>query len=191
MEYSRKNSYFNTFSLYSFILLNKFEIMDEEVPVRKTAEEWKKIGNDAFTKKDYHAAIQAYTEAISEKADDHSFYSNRAICYYNLQNYIECINDCNMCIKMSPKFTKAYRRKSMAQIETLKFDDAVASLAAAYNIDKDLAISRELEAAESYKSNWERYKNYTAKDEFSEALSCINYLFSKIPSNENIKLMKV
>ena len=42
----------------------------------------------------------------------------------------------------------------MAQIETLKFDDAVASLATAYSIDKDLAIARELEAAESYKSNW-------------------------------------
>ena len=99
-------------------------------------------------------AIQAYTEAISVKGDDHSFYSNRAICYYNMQNFIECVNDCNMCLKISPKFTKAYRRKSLAQLEMLKFDDAVASLSAAYQIDKDLSIARELEAAESYKSNW-------------------------------------
>lgn len=44
---------------------NKFELtMDEEVPVQKTAEEWKKEGNEAFSSKQYAKAIQAYTEAI-------------------------------------------------------------------------------------------------------------------------------
>ena len=38
--------------------------MDEEVPVQKTAEEWKKEGNEAFSSKQYAKAIQAYTEAI-------------------------------------------------------------------------------------------------------------------------------
>lgn len=73
----------------------------------------------------------------------------------------------------------------------LKFDDAVNSLMAAYALDKDLNIGRELEAAESYKSNWERYQKHMSNDEFAEALSCINYLVNKIPSNYHLKLLKI
>ena len=52
-----------------------------------------------------------------------------------------------MVIKINPKFTKAYRRKGMAQLEMLKFDEAVASLSSAYSIDKDRNTAQELEAA--------------------------------------------
>ena len=65
-----------------------------------------------------------------------------------------------MCLKVNPKFTKALRRKSLAQLEMLKFEDAVNSLKAANSIDKDLNILRELESAESYLSNWERYQQH-------------------------------
>ena len=77
----------------------------------------------------------------------------------------------------------------MAQQELLKFEDAVRSLIDASNLDKkDLNVIRELEAAESYKSNWDRYQRHLANEEFTEALA---YLVNKIPNNQHIKLMKV
>lgn len=84
--------------------------------MKRTAEEWKKIGNDSFSQKEYEKAIQAYTEAIALNPNDHSFYSNRATSYFNINNFLECVNDCNACLKINPKFTKAMRRKSLAQL---------------------------------------------------------------------------
>lgn len=62
-----------------------------------------------------------YTAAIKCDPKDHSFYSNRAICYYNLQRYIECIEDCNKCINIKSNFTKAYRRKGLTYVQLLRF----------------------------------------------------------------------
>ena len=45
--------------------------------------------------------------------------------------------------------------------------------------------------AESYQSNFDRYKAAVEEENFAEALSCINYLVNKIPSNDHIKLFKV
>ena len=106
--------------------------MDEEKKEIKTAEEWKKEGNDAYKNKQYEKAIQAYSEAIALNGNDHSYYSNRAICHFNIQNFLECCNDCDECMKINPKFTKAMRRKGMALIEMLKFAEAVFNFKSAY-----------------------------------------------------------
>ena len=45
--------------------------------------------------------------------------------------------------------------------------------------------------AESYKSNFDRYKTAVEEEDFAEGLSCINYLVNKIPNNDHIKLYKV
>jgi hypothetical protein len=40
-------------------------------------------------------------------------------------------------------------------------------------------------------SNWEKYKIAAEREDFAEALSCINYLVNNITTNETLKMHKV
>ena len=42
------------------------------------------------------------------------FYNNRAAAYYQLKDYGNSIEDCNVAILLNPKYTKGYVRRSMA-----------------------------------------------------------------------------
>lgn len=44
---------------------------------------------------------------------------------------------------------------------------------------------------ESFKSNYDRYLIADRDNDYSEALSCINYLVGKIPNNKALKMNKV
>jgi tetratricopeptide (TPR) repeat protein len=61
--------------------------MEGEEPTVKTAEEWKSEGNEAFKQKNYAKAIQDYSQAIASNPQEYSFYSNRALCFFNTQQY--------------------------------------------------------------------------------------------------------
>jgi stress-induced-phosphoprotein 1 len=45
---------------------------------------FKELGTKAFTQKNFNEAIQHFTNAISENANDHTLYSNRSASYFNL-----------------------------------------------------------------------------------------------------------
>lgn len=45
--------------------------------------------------------------------------------------------------------------------------------------------------AESYQSNFDRYKNALEEEDYAEGLSCINYLVNRIPLNSGLKMFKV
>ena len=45
--------------------------------------------------------------------------------------------------------------------------------------------------AESYQSNYERYKAAQENEDYTQALSCINYLVNRIPLSDQLKLYKV
>lgn len=89
--------------------------------IEKSAEDWKKEGNTAFTAKNYEKAIFAYSEAIKLNPRDHSYYSNRATAYSNIGEYLKCISDCESCLAIKPNFTKALRRKGLACQQILRF----------------------------------------------------------------------
>lgn len=59
----------------------------------------------------------------------------------------------------------------------------MAAFKSALELEKDMAIRNELEEAESFKSNLDRYQAAAEKADFAEALSCINYLVTKIPQS--------
>lgn len=81
------------------------------------AEEFKNKGNDLFKKKDYVAAVESYTNAISVACNEASYYGNRAACYLAMEKYQLCINDCNKALDIDPNFAKAFRRKGLCQIQ--------------------------------------------------------------------------
>lgn len=75
------------------------------------AEQEREEGNKFFKKGDYPSAIKHYTEAIKRNPDEVKTYSNRAAAYTKLAEFGLAMTDTNTCIKMDPKFVKAYLRK--------------------------------------------------------------------------------
>lgn len=71
----------------------------------------------------------------------------------------------------------------MASIQILRFSEAITSFKNALDYEKDIVIRNELEEAESFNSNFDKYQQAVEKSDYTEALSCINYLALKIPQN--------
>lgn len=152
----------------------------------------KELGNDAYKSKDYNKAINFYTKAIQANPNDPSFYSNRALCYFNMENYEECIVECDRAINQSPEFIKAHKKKASALAYLFKFSEAVQAIKIAVNLDRgNQAMKNELEEYESYESNYNRYLDSQKNDNPSEALSCVTYLCNKLPQSKLLKMYRV
>lgn len=72
-----------------------------DIEYNSVAQKYKEQGNQAYKAQDYQRAITLYTKAI-EAQEDPSFYSNRAICYFNLGRFAECIRDCDKATQINP-----------------------------------------------------------------------------------------
>lgn len=63
--------------------------------------------------------------------NDANFYSNRALSYFNLGQYQNCIADCDKAIQLSPNLVKTHKKKASALANLLKFGEAVNAMKAA------------------------------------------------------------
>ena len=115
-----------------------------DIELNPTAMKYKEQGNQAYKSQNYDKAINYYTKAI-EVQEDASFYSNRAICYYNLNRFEECIRDCDHAVRMNPQLAKAWKKKYQACINVLKFDQAEDAAKTYAGIEKSIAANNELE----------------------------------------------
>ena len=78
----------------------------------------KEAGNKAFCQGSFEEALKLFTQAIelTEENPNHIFFANRANAHLELENFKDCIEDCDMAIKIDAKFIKSYIRKANAQI---------------------------------------------------------------------------
>jgi len=74
-------------------------------------EEAREEGNGYFKNGDYPSAIKSYSESIKRNPEDPRVYSNRAACYTKLAEFGLALKDVELCLKLDPKFVKAYLRK--------------------------------------------------------------------------------
>ncbi|KAM7451233.1 Tetratricopeptide repeat protein 4 [Porites harrisoni] len=104
------------------------------------AEVYKNEGNDEYNRKNFHSAINIYTEGIKVNCKDKELnaklYSNRAAAHFNLGNYTEALNDATMAINLLPSFLKAFVRGASACVQLKKFNEAISWC------DKGLAIDQ-------------------------------------------------
>ena len=57
-------------------------------------------GDGFYGKKDYEAAVNAYSAALTLDRSVAAIYSNRAACFYCLGDYGRCIEDCTAALKL-------------------------------------------------------------------------------------------
>ncbi|EXX52835.1 Tom70p [Rhizophagus irregularis DAOM 197198w] len=84
----------------------------------------KSRGNIAFGQNNYQKAISLYTKAI-EFSQNPVFFSNRAACYYNTNEYAKVIEDCNNALQMDPLYVKALNRRAMAYEQTSQYEESL------------------------------------------------------------------
>lgn len=101
---------------------------DAYVDLEKADEE-RELGNEAFRKQDYPAAVKHYTEAMKRGPagaypDHHKLLSNRAACYTKLGAWAEGLRDAEKCIELAPDFAKGYSRKGHLEFFAKEYDKA-------------------------------------------------------------------
>ncbi|XP_012569598.1 uncharacterized protein [Cicer arietinum] len=90
----------------------------------KRAAESKSRGDEAFKRKDYHMAIDSYTQAIDLNPNDATLLSNRSLCWIRLGQAEQALADAKACRALKPDWSKACYREGAALRILQKFDEA-------------------------------------------------------------------
>ena len=75
---------------------------------------FKAKGNAHLQKKEFDAAIEAYTRAIELEPSDHIFYSNRSSAYLSLGEAFKALEDADACVGLAPSWPKGYSRRGQS-----------------------------------------------------------------------------
>lgn len=102
-----------------------------------SSNKFKEEGNKLFMKRNYKEAIEMYTKAI-EKSLNPTHYTNRALCYFKLQQWSLVIDDCRKAIELDPRSVKAYFFMGQSLCELFHFDEAIVHLKRCHELTKEL-----------------------------------------------------
>ena len=73
---------------------------------QEKANEFKDQGNAAFRDGKYEDAIRFYSKAMILTPNDHLLFSNRALAYYQNEQYSFALEDSNSVVRIAPEFVK-------------------------------------------------------------------------------------
>lgn len=106
----------------------------------------KEAGNKAFMARNYEEAIKCYTIAIEITVEkpNHVYFANRANAQLELQNYEECINDCDSAIEIEPTYQKSYYRKAKALYCLYALKEAAEVIDKAMELEPNNVLAQEL-----------------------------------------------
>ncbi|XP_039132041.1 protein PHOX1 [Dioscorea cayenensis subsp. rotundata] len=95
------------------------KVMDADTSIFvDMSNEIKEEGNKLFQKKDYEGALLKYEKAIKLLPKNHAdaayLHSNMAACFMQMgpKEYPRAINECNLALEISPKYTKALLKRA-------------------------------------------------------------------------------
>ncbi|KAG9452554.1 hypothetical protein H6P81_005458 [Aristolochia fimbriata] len=104
--------------------LQKTQIPEVTPEARKKALEAKSRGDEAFKRRDYPMAIDAYTQAIDLDPTDGTLLSNRSLCWIRLGQAEHALTDAKACRALRPEWGKACYREGAALRLLQRFDEA-------------------------------------------------------------------
>ncbi|KAH9567573.1 hypothetical protein CY35_03G033900 [Sphagnum magellanicum] len=97
----------------------------EIAPEKKQAAlESKARGDEAFKKKDYMLAVDAYTQAIDMDPTNATILANRSLCWIRLGQAEQALTDAREARRLDPKWSKACYREGAALRLLQRFDEA-------------------------------------------------------------------
>lgn len=77
-------------------------------------------GNELFKAARYSEACSVYGEGLLHDSSSSVLYCNRAGCWYKLEKWENCLNDCNHALRIQPYYTKALHRKAASNAKVTR-----------------------------------------------------------------------
>ncbi|XP_050224541.1 uncharacterized protein LOC126674177 [Mercurialis annua] len=122
----------------------KKDLPEVSPEAKKRAAEAKARGEDAFKRKDFHLAVDAYTQAIDMDPTDATLPSNRSLCWLRLGQPEHALADAKVCRSLRPDWPKACYREGAALRLLQRFDEAANAFYEGVQLDPN---SKELVSA--------------------------------------------
>ena len=110
------------------------------------------LGNAQFKKGNFAAAVKSYTRCLGLRAKNYVAFSNRAMAYLKLKDFVKAEQDCSSALSIQPDHCKSLVRRASACTSQGKLRAAVQDLLAATatsdgatskSVAMDLAKARE------------------------------------------------
>ena len=155
------------------------------------AKHYKDQGNKEFKAGNFTLAIEFYTKAI-EKQKDKTFYTNRAICFFNLNKFRKCISDCEEALKLDSCFAKAFFRKTDALISLGILKEALDTVTKANEVKpNDDDIKRKVTDVKVLISYKDDYTAAFEKRDFETCLRKLDCLLEKCTHDRELIVKKI
>lgn len=94
-------------------------------------------GNEEFQRGNFQAAVKSYTRCLGLKAGNFVAFSNRAMTFLKLKEYVRAEADCDCALAIEPKHVKSLVRRATARNALGKHRAALLDLIEAAEIDKN------------------------------------------------------
>ncbi|CCW62466.1 unnamed protein product [Phytomonas sp. EM1] len=115
--------------------LNKPQISAEKRV--EEAARYKNHGNKFFTQGEYVKATKFYTLAIHLDNKNATYFSNRAVSYFNQKAYESAYWDSIRCVQLNPSWPRGYVRKGATELALKKYADVITTANMGLSFDKD------------------------------------------------------
>ncbi|XP_056168689.1 uncharacterized protein LOC115690823 [Syzygium oleosum] len=119
------------------ILLTKEKLSEESEEAKQKAAEAKLRGDAAVKRKDYHAALYAYTQARGFDQNDATLLSNRSLCWIRLGEAEHALVDARACKALRLDWPEACYREGAALRLLQRFNEAADSFHEAVKLDPE------------------------------------------------------
>ncbi|XP_058831788.1 RNA polymerase II-associated protein 3 isoform X2 [Topomyia yanbarensis] len=165
------------------------------------AEKYNKIGNELckrakpgeYKENNDQTAIEMYTSSIELNDRNPTPYVKRALCYFNLGRYEECITDCESAIALDKTNVEAYYRRMQA------YEYLGKNRLAVLDCQEILKISKDAKELSKVKNDMERIKkrirheadkfkqqgnDHLSKKNYEKAIECFSAAIELYGSDE-------
>ncbi|KFO12444.1 Mitochondrial import receptor subunit TOM34, partial [Balearica regulorum gibbericeps] len=118
---------------------------DQTAAGTERARTLKEEGNELVKKGNHKKAVEKYSESLKLNQEC-ATYTNRALCYLNLKQYKEAVQDCTEALRLDPTNVKALYRRAQALKELKDYKSSIADIKSLLKIEpKNTAALRLLQ----------------------------------------------